>query len=400
MSHGLSQDEKNELNSEHYTTKIPMGWEPNKQSLNAYLEDLEMWLEYTELLPDNPGKVGIAIAMRLKGKARAVAFDLGRPTLKRKGSETEAPGYRLLIDKLREQFGEYDADLAYAEMKAFIRLRRTAGRDLKDFIAEWEVAKNRAESNGFELGGTSDSFFLLEALGITDQQRSLVLAATAGSFELKLITQQVKRLFATSLRTDMTALYAGFDDEEPAEEAIESEYEVDEDGRDEFEAFWTMRNSAEAGLANFRSSKGKGKGKGKVHRKSQSTKRWDNAVHANTDEEPGTNPIDRRTKERMRCSTCGSKYHLRAECPKKPEARQDHAVKINIHEIDPEHMVWMHSCEKEPHTPVDDDSCSCTCTTPGQTEIFETMDGQRMTVCSVRLGRAGTLDQSSGHSGS
>ena len=74
-------------------------------------------------------------------------------------------------------------------------------------------------------------------------------------------------------------------------------------------------------------------------------------------------------------------------------------MKINIHEIDPEHMVWMHSCEKEPHTPVDDDSCSCTCTTPGQTEIFETMDGQRMTVCSVCLGRTGTLDQSSGHSG-
>eukprot|EP00972_Heterocapsa_arctica_P075352 11116103-Heterocapsa_arctica.AAC.1 len=59
-----------------------MGWDPTQQSLKAYLEDLEMWVEYNELLPDYPEKVGVAIAMRLKGKARSTAFNMGKAILK------------------------------------------------------------------------------------------------------------------------------------------------------------------------------------------------------------------------------------------------------------------------------------------------------------------------------
>eukprot|EP00972_Heterocapsa_arctica_P112167 16430308-Heterocapsa_arctica.AAC.1 len=53
---GMTFGEEKELNPEHYTTKIPMDWDSTKQSLKAYLEDLEMWLECTELLPDTPEK--------------------------------------------------------------------------------------------------------------------------------------------------------------------------------------------------------------------------------------------------------------------------------------------------------------------------------------------------------
>eukprot|EP00972_Heterocapsa_arctica_P000057 9097-Heterocapsa_arctica.AAC.1 len=98
-------------------------------------------------------------------------------------------------------------------MGAFVRMRRAAGVDTKDFIAAWEVTKDKAEANGFEMGGTSDSFFRLEALGISDQHRALALAATQGSIDLKQIGVQVKRLFSSALRGDGSALMVDEDDD-------------------------------------------------------------------------------------------------------------------------------------------------------------------------------------------
>eukprot|EP00972_Heterocapsa_arctica_P027441 4034279-Heterocapsa_arctica.AAC.1 len=97
-------------------------------------------------------------------------------------------------------------------MRAFVR-RSTAGVDTKDFIAAWEVTKDKAEANGFEMGGNSDAFFLLEALGISDQQRALVHVATQGSCDLKQIAMQVKRPFSSAFRGDGSALMVDEDDD-------------------------------------------------------------------------------------------------------------------------------------------------------------------------------------------
>ena len=79
-----------ELPWDYENSKVPPGTDGVCCSMEDYLERLNNWIKYTELL-DHPERVGPAIFARLKGKPRLVAKQM-EDTLARKPGKGSGRG--------------------------------------------------------------------------------------------------------------------------------------------------------------------------------------------------------------------------------------------------------------------------------------------------------------------
>ena len=286
-------------------TKIPPSWDGVSKSLQEYLEEVEDWLGYTELV-DHPERIGPALKSRLTGKPKLVVKSLTTAELRHEGeaavgeAPATPPGYEILLQLLQDKLRGDESDFKWAEIKRFQKLKKQPQETFREFIALFEVALDRAKHSGYTLGGDGPTYALFEACGLTEEVKQKVLTHTLGSMDFDKVCTAMKRVLDPStvnahsrdsdeLRNrhmqqssypQKQAFFVGtLDNEEPApsngqsflhnsyycaQQESDSEYEVSDQDREEFVTLYTQSKQATQGLRRFK----------KPYRPSQGKKRW------------------------------------------------------------------------------------------------------------------------------
>jgi hypothetical protein len=188
-----------ENNFDFQNSKIPPGWDGVSKSLQQYLEELEDWLGYTELI-DKPERIGPTMKSRLSGKPKLISKMLSASELTQTAQEASrnvsarTAGYILLKEKLIEKLKDDDADFKWVEIKRFQKLSKAPYESFREFIPMFEVAYARAQQAGFELGGDGLTFALFDACNLTSEQRAHVLTHTQSSHNFDLVSAAMRRV--------------------------------------------------------------------------------------------------------------------------------------------------------------------------------------------------------------
>ena len=200
--------QRQEQDLDFSNSKIPPGWDGISKSLQQYLEELEDWMGYTELM-DKPARIGPAMKSRLRGKPKLISKMLTAEQLCQIPIEAQLPtigppatvaiveqaaGWYLLKSLLIEKLKDDDADYKWVEVKRFQTLSKQHYESFREFIPMFEIAYERAKSSGFELSGDGKTFQLFDACHLTETQRLNVLTHTSGSHEFDLVINAMRRI--------------------------------------------------------------------------------------------------------------------------------------------------------------------------------------------------------------
>ena len=378
----MSESHTKEVPDSFQNSKTPPGWDGVSRSMREWIDEMEDWLGYTDLI-DHPERVGPAILARLKGKPKLIGRELPRTSLVQVGGTSATHGYRLLIEHIQLKLTEDDEDFQWLEIKRFQKLFKSRHETYKAFIALWEVGKQRAHDSGYVLSGKGPTHALFEACRLSEDQRSKVLIATQGQWEYEICKKQICKILdpttayipqtdtdevrrrgnAHLVMSQTRSTYNMFEDpiHSPVASEASSVYEVSADDVHEFEALFAQRTQINKHMRKFK----------RPYRPAQTKKRWLQAGspeeqkagfsrrihHTTADEEeyevvedtlfqksnsnassfkpagnvvPGKNPINRKSGERMLCKICNSADHFAAQCPQAGTAADSRSSRVNI----------------------------------------------------------------------
>jgi transposase InsO family protein len=238
----------------------------------TWRNEIEMWILMTEVKAE---KQALAVALSLKGQARATALEIEAKKL------NENTGMKVLLDALDAVYKKDEIDLAYTVYSNFENFRRSEGQSMVEYIVVFERLYQLCKRHKMELPDTILSFKLLDNAGLTGKDRQLALTA-ASNLEWASMKSALKRIFGESK--------TGCNAESGIGIAIKQE-----------SVLFT------SGKANYYS-------------------RFNN-VKTRNETQKGTNPINKYGK-RSRCAICGCTYHWAKDC----EHRKNEEVKMTTSE--------------------------------------------------------------------
>ena len=113
----------------------------------------------------DPKKQALAVALCLKGQARARAIEIKKETLNSDNGMDE------LLKALDELFLKDEVDIAYSAYTDFDSYKRSEGVSMVDFIVEFERRNNLCKKHNMELPDTILAFKLLDSSCLQEQER-------------------------------------------------------------------------------------------------------------------------------------------------------------------------------------------------------------------------------------
>ena len=140
----------------------------------SWKNDISIWKSYTDLAEN---KLGAAIYLSLKGKARQVVRDLNPEHIGRAG------GFELILGKLDSVFLQDEATLAYCAFKDFYEYKRSVGDNFSQFIVEHEQKYQKLIKYKMELPEGVRAFFLLKSANLTEESEKLARATAELNYE-------------------------------------------------------------------------------------------------------------------------------------------------------------------------------------------------------------------------
>ena len=135
----------------------------------SWKADVEVWKEFTDTKVE---KLGLAIYLALKGKAREAARTLKAADLKKEG------GYELIIRELDKVFQADETSRAFCAFKEFYEYKRNSGEGFPDFIVEFEKRYNKVVQYQMELPEGVKAFFLLKSANLSAESEKLARAVS------------------------------------------------------------------------------------------------------------------------------------------------------------------------------------------------------------------------------
>ena len=164
--------------------KAPPVFQPEEDDdYQSWKSDVKVWKVFTDTKPD---KVGAAVYLSLKGKAREVVRGL---TIE----EMTTNGFDRIIAELDKVYLKDETTRAYCAFKDFFEFNRSAGQNFSDFIAVFDQKYREIKKYNMELPDGVQAFFLLKSANIS--QESEKLARTTAKLEYTDMREKLMRIF-------------------------------------------------------------------------------------------------------------------------------------------------------------------------------------------------------------
>ena len=279
-------------------------------SYKTHRSQVDLWAAITSLPPE---KHGPALALRLQGQPHAIALQLGVAVL------SKPNGYKGLLAELDKHYLEDKTDHVYGDITNFIRMSRTES-DMSAFVARFRILQLAAESHlaaDAHFPSAFLSVLLMDAAGLSSQDRKLVMAAARGSLDDKEIAGAMRRLFTehhkpqrfAAMATDMQGVDADVHGDASARNPSGARRERWSRSAGPkapsrlSESSWADKDSSESADDLQRAYIAYRKARRKHKQRASET--------------PNENPKDRKTGETLRCFICGDRTHLVPRCPRR-----------------------------------------------------------------------------------
>ena len=249
----------------------------------SWKNDVGIWRLYTDTKEE---KIGAAVYLALKGKAREVVRQLKPEDIGKK------EGYDLVMRTLDAVYLKDESTRAFCAFKDFYEYKRSSGEKYSDFIVEHERKYNKLKQFRMELPEGVRAFFLLKAANLTDDSEKL--ARATAKLEYIDMKEKVMKIFGDPA-------IQGESGSAPAvkEEVFYSQKKTGDDDQEEVYYGHGYRGHSRGGRGTYRGRVyrgGRGAGKGASGRN-------------------------------LRCHVCDSTRHFVKDCPHKDEQE----VNFNVH---------------------------------------------------------------------
>ena len=148
-------------------------------TFRAYLRDVSIWVEMTELPPHQQA---MAIQTRLTGAAREAVRTMTIHELKyggtRDGIAYDPVAY--LLVGLEQRFAPLDEEQRLVALTEFLAFKRHHGESIDDFLSRYQIIRSRARMEGNFVMSIEAYAFLLVRIMKTDAQEFTLLLQPFG----------------------------------------------------------------------------------------------------------------------------------------------------------------------------------------------------------------------------
>ena len=283
-------------------SKCP-SFDPADDDYERWRKKAEMWSKLTTL---PKSKQGLAAACALKGKADKQGFNISMEVLEQDN------GFQTLLEKLDEVFMPDKLDKMYNTFIDYYNCRRKPEQKMSDFLPEYHAHKLSFDNTGGNIDKVTEGLMLLGASKLTPEQPQII----RGRLDEKVSYDNAREVLKLILGTDIannsdnslgessSTLYSD------REKQSESTNTLNGEG-----SFWNR--------SGFQSRPYRGRARG-----NRPWQRW--RPYTQIDKIRGDNFNDykknnlnytNKSGRLMLCDFCGSKFHLRAQCPDMAKAK-------------------------------------------------------------------------------
>jgi hypothetical protein len=156
-----------------------------EEGYTEWKEDLDIWMRFTDL--EKP-KQGPAVYLSLKGRARDCVRSLKGDVV------SQENGIKAILAKLDAAFLGDENARTYQAFKAFHDYKRPSGTSITEFLIQYELYYNKLAQFNIALPQGVQSFFLLSAANVSDENERLA-RATCGDFTYKNMKSTIQKIF-------------------------------------------------------------------------------------------------------------------------------------------------------------------------------------------------------------
>jgi hypothetical protein len=168
-------------------TKTPPSWSPECErsySFRHWQRDIMLWALATDL---QPHQLAAAVVLRLGGVARDIARDL-TPQQLAAGGQVNMPGQGMvnldglgfLMHGLETRFGPLAEETNLISMTERMTFRRIPSEPTDSLLARFDTLRGRAAAANLVMSIPGLCFILLNAVGLTTEQRLQLLTPLQG----------------------------------------------------------------------------------------------------------------------------------------------------------------------------------------------------------------------------
>ena len=167
--------------------KIPPSWSPERERVypfRHFQRDVMVWALATDL---HPHQLAAAVVLRLGGVARDISRDLTAQQLAQ-GGNIQVPGQGIaqvdgltfLMTQLQHRFGQLTEETNLISMVDLMSFKRLQGEPTDALLARFDSLRHRAAQANLLISVQGLCFILLNAVGISTEQRLQLLAPLQG----------------------------------------------------------------------------------------------------------------------------------------------------------------------------------------------------------------------------